>query len=115
MIIAWWSGGITSAVACKIALDRYDNVKVVMLDTMNEHEDTYRFKADCEKWYGCDIEMYRNPKYNSIEEVWYKYKSLASATGAICSTELKQQPSQTAKQKDNKMKYLLIITTLTKI
>jgi len=94
MIIAWWSGGITSAVACKIALNTYDNVKVVMLDTMNEHEDTYRFLSDCEKWYGCKIDIYKNPKYNSIEEVWYKFKSLASATGAICSTELKQQARQ---------------------
>ena len=32
-IICWWSGGVASAVACH-----------------NEHEDTYRFKDDCEKW-----------------------------------------------------------------
>jgi 3'-phosphoadenosine 5'-phosphosulfate sulfotransferase (PAPS reductase)/FAD synthetase len=89
MKIAWWSGGVTSAIACKIALDSYENVKVVMLDTMNEDEDTYRFKDDCEKWYGCEIEVYKHPDFSSIQEVWYRYLSLASATGAICSTYLK--------------------------
>lgn len=94
MIIAWWSGGVTSAVACKMALEMYENVKVVMLDTMNEHEDTYRFKNDCELWYGVEIEVYKHPEYNSIQEVWRKYNSLASATGAICSTELKANARQ---------------------
>jgi len=92
--IAWWSGGVTSAVACKMALDLYENVRVVMLDTMNEHEDTYRFKDDCEKWYGVKIEVYKHPGFNSIQEVWRKYNSLASATGAICSTELKANARQ---------------------
>ena len=29
LTIAWWSGGITSAVACKYALQDYENVKIV--------------------------------------------------------------------------------------
>ena len=35
MIICWWSGGVTSAVACKLAIDLYgkDQCKVIMLDT----------------------------------------------------------------------------------
>jgi len=89
MLIAWWSGGVTSAVACKMALDTLENVKIVMLDTMNEDKDTYRFLKDCENWYGVEIEVFKHPDYNSIEEVWLKYKSLASATGAICSKTLK--------------------------
>ena len=38
-IIGWWSGGITSAVACKIAIDMYgvDNCRIIMIDTKNEH------------------------------------------------------------------------------
>ena len=27
VVISWWSGGITSAVACRLALEKYDNVK----------------------------------------------------------------------------------------
>ena len=56
-VICWWSGGITSAVACKVAIDLYgkDNCEVIMIDTHNEHSDTYRFKDDCSKWYGLPI------------------------------------------------------------
>ena len=57
-IVCRWSGGVTSAVACKISIDLYglDNCQVIMMDTQNEHPDTYRFKMDCEKWYGTKIE-----------------------------------------------------------
>jgi 3'-phosphoadenosine 5'-phosphosulfate sulfotransferase (PAPS reductase)/FAD synthetase len=89
MIIAWWSGGVTSAIACKMALDMYEDVHLVMLDTMNEDEDTYRFKADCEKWYGVEIELFKHLRWSSIDEVWWHFKSLSNATGAICSKELK--------------------------
>jgi len=93
-VICWWSGGVTSAVACKIAIDIFglDNCRVIMMDTHNEHPDTYRFKKDCTKWYEKEIETISaiGKKYNSIQEVWRKYKSLNVATGAICSTELKR-------------------------
>jgi 3'-phosphoadenosine 5'-phosphosulfate sulfotransferase (PAPS reductase)/FAD synthetase len=93
-IIAWWSGGITSAVACKIAIDIYGKkrVRVIMIDTQNEHSDTYRFKKDCQKWYGIDIETITGigEKYGNIFDVWRKHKSLNTATGAICSTNLKR-------------------------
>ena len=51
-IICWWSGGITSAVACKIALDLFkdkNECRVIMIDTGNEDEDTYRFKNGLRK------------------------------------------------------------------
>jgi 3'-phosphoadenosine 5'-phosphosulfate sulfotransferase (PAPS reductase)/FAD synthetase len=96
-VVCWWSGGITSAVACKIALDMFDSVhgtivsEIIMLDTMNEHPDTYRFKKDCEDWYGQEISMLKHPEYNSIQDVWKKYNSLNVANGAICSSELKRR------------------------
>lgn len=94
-IICWWSGGITSAVACKIAIDLFgkDNCRIVMIDTKNEHYDTYRFKDDCAKWYGKEIESITGigDKYKNIKDVWRKHKSLNVATGAICSTELKRR------------------------
>lgn len=94
-IICWWSGGITSAVACKLALDLFglDSCKIIMIDTKNEDEDTYRFKKDCEKWYSKSIEIITGigETYNSIQDVWIKHKSLNVATGAICSTQLKRK------------------------
>lgn len=94
-VICWWSGGITSAVACKLAIDLYDkdNCRVIMLDTKNEHKDTYRFKRDCEKWYDLEIEVLSviGDTYKSIEDVWYKHKQLNTANGAVCSYMLKRK------------------------
>ena len=94
-IICWWSGGVTSAVACKIAIDLYgmDNCEIIMIDTNNEHEDTYRFKKDCEKWYGIDIKTITaiGNRWKNIQDVWITRRSLNTATGAICSTELKRR------------------------
>lgn len=91
-IICWWSGGITSAVACKLAIEIYglDACRIIMIDTKNEDSDTYRFKADCEKWYGKEIEVITNEKHETIQDVWVKFKSLNVAHGAICSSELKR-------------------------
>lgn len=118
-IICWWSGGITSAVACKTALDLFrekNECRVIMIDTRNEDEDTYRFKNDCEKWFGvkieklsaitekpnysidCSKDMYNDYtfvdiglNYENIQDVWTKHKSLNVATGAIFSTQLKRR------------------------
>lgn len=93
MIICWWSGGITSAVACKIATDCYGRggCRVILLDTGNEHGDTYRFLEDCEKWYGLSIEKLRSEDYKNIQETWYRHKSLNTANGAVCSYMLKRR------------------------
>ncbi len=105
-VIAWWSGGVTSAIACKLAIDKYgkDNVRVVFIDTMNEDKDTYSFKIDCEYWYGEKIETIKNPEYNSIQDVWKKYKALNNANGAICSSELKRKTRQIF-QRENKFSH----------
>lgn len=77
-IIAWWSGGITSAVSIDLVIQQFgkEKVEVYFIDTKNEHPDTYRFLKDCEKLYGLEIKTLTNEKYNSIEDVWIKYKSL---------------------------------------
>jgi len=93
-IVCWWSGGVTSAVAVWIAIQVYgiERCRIIFIDTFNEHEDTYRFKADCEKWYGKGIETITGigREYMKIQDVWFKFKSLNVANGAICSSELKR-------------------------
>ena len=94
MIICWWSGGVTSAVACRLAIDIYgkDNCRIIFIDTFNEDDDTYRFRDDCQEWYGIEIESITgiNETYPSIQDVWEKYGSLNTAKGAICSSTLKR-------------------------
>lgn len=93
-VICWWSGGVTSAVAIWLAIQIYgkERIRIIFIDTFNEDNDTYRFKADCERWYGIKIETITGigNEYKKIQDVWYKFKSLNVATGAICSSELKR-------------------------
>ncbi len=106
MIIAWWSGGVTSAVACKLSADLFgiEKVRFVFIDTKNEDVDTYRFKMDCEKWYGKEIETITNDSYSSIQDIWLKYLSLNVAHGAVCSTDLKRKV-RIKFQKENQIKH----------
>ena len=94
-VICWWSGGVTSAVACKLAIDLFGSkhCKIIFIDTMNEHKDTYRFKNDCELWYDTKIHTITGigEEYPSIQDVWIKNGSLNVASGAICSTTLKRR------------------------
>jgi len=107
-IICWWSGGITSAVACHLAIGFFglENCKFIMIDTRNEDDDTYRFKKDCETWYGKEIETIHGfgNGYEKIEDVWRKHKSLNVAHGAVCSSELKRRTREKW-QKANEYKY----------
>lgn len=93
-VICWWSGGVTSAVANKLAIQIYGKrrCRVIFIDTGNESPDTYRFKHDCEKWYGIRIETITglSEKFPDIKSVWMHFKSLNVANGAICSSTLKR-------------------------
>lgn len=105
-VIAWWSGGITSAVACKLSIDLYgkENVNIIFIDTHNEDNDTYRFMLDCEKWYGLKIATITSTKHKDIQSVWVRYLALNNATGAVCSSELKRQVREKW-EKDNVWKH----------
>lgn len=116
-ILAWWSGGITSAVACKKTIDILgkEEVEVVFIDTGNESEDTYRFKKDCEKWYGLTIKTIScfkelphcsthqhidiGREYKDIMDVWFTHLSLNVATGAICSSQIKRRVREKYQEK----------------
>ena len=46
-VIAWWSAGVTSAVATKLAIDEHglDNVEPIYFAIDSAHSDNARFKA----------------------------------------------------------------------
>lgn len=90
MIIAWFSCGVTSAVACKIALSLYDDVQVYYIDTGSGHPDNTRFLADCEKWYEKPIYTIRSDKYTCVADVLRK-GFINGAHGAACTLELKRK------------------------
>jgi len=89
-VVAWWSAGITSAVACKMALELYDNVKLFYIKIDSAHPDNDRFKKDCEKWYGCKIKNLQSDKYKDQFEVIEKTGAVNTPNGAPCTSKLKK-------------------------
>lgn len=89
MILAWWSGGVTSAVAVKIALEKYDDVQIYFCETNQHHEDNLRFKKDCEAWYGQKIHTLNNQKYKSVKNT-LDLGHINGPKGADCTRYLKK-------------------------
>jgi len=95
-ILSWFSCGVTSAVAAKLAVEKYgDRVTVVYCDTMvNEHPSNENFMKDVEQWIGKQITRIFNPKYETkrIEQTFSMRKYMAGRNGAACTVQLKKVP-----------------------
>ena len=91
-IIAWFSCGITSAVACKLAIEEYgkENINLVYIKIDSSHQDNERFIKDCEKWYGMKITQIQSKKYKDQFEVIEKTRYVNGVTGAPCTLHLKK-------------------------
>jgi len=89
--ISWYSHGVASAVATKLALQDGD-VTIVCCEIKEEHPDNVRFRKDCEEWFGQEIIILGNDEYKrSIDEVFWRRKYLAGIKGAPCTLLLKKQ------------------------
>jgi len=88
-VIAWWSGGVTSAVATKLALEKFSEVQIYFCETNQHHSDNLRFKKDCEKWYGQKIHTLTNMKWVSVEKV-LDHGYINGPSGAYCTKLLKK-------------------------
>lgn len=102
-ILAWFSCGAASAVAAKLAIEKYgDAVEVVYCDTLAyEHPDNKRFMADVSKWLGREIKIIRSEKYKDIYDVFEKTGWLVGPGGARCTTELKKVPRKKYQKPDD--------------
>jgi PP-loop superfamily ATP-utilizing enzyme len=91
-VVIWFSCGVTSAVAAKLAISKYgkNRCEIVYTDTSSEHEDNRRFLKDCEKWFGKSVTTLKSEKYSNIWDVFEKTRYLVGPRGARCTTELKK-------------------------
>ncbi len=91
MKLLWFSAGATSAVACKIAINRYgkENVRVLYFKIDSAHPDNERFIKECEEWFGVPIEQLQG-KYKDQYHVIAKTKYVNGHQGARCTGELKR-------------------------
>jgi hypothetical protein len=92
--LVWFSCGAASAVAWKLAVERFpgDLVEACYCsDTLaNEHPDNVRFLADVEKWVGREVTMLKSAKYHDVYEVFEGERYLNGASGAPCTRALKR-------------------------
>lgn len=92
-VVCHFSCGAASAVATKLAIEKYgkDAVTIVNIHIAEEHPDNQRFLKDCEKWFGKEIQIIKDTKFNaSIYEVFRRSRFIRSPMGAPCTTRLKR-------------------------
>lgn len=91
-VLCWWSAGVTSAVATKLAVMEFgERVRPVYFAIESAHADNARFKAECERWYGMPIETVRSAKYADQFDVIERTRYVNGPAGARCTLELKKK------------------------
>ncbi len=106
VIAVWFSNGVASAVAAKKTIELYGGIcKIRILNNpiIEEDSDNLRFQADCQAWFGIEIEKVVNKNYPnaSAVEVWEKRKFMSSPYGAPCTSELKRKARQQWEQENH--------------
>lgn len=87
-VVSWFSCGAASAVATMLTKPDV----IAYCETGSEDEDNARFMWDCERWFGQQITILRNPKFDSTWDVWEKLKYISGINGAPCTSLLKIEP-----------------------
>jgi len=102
-ILSWFSCGAASAVATKLAIASNEPITVAYCEVKEEHPDNKRFLNDCQEWFGQDIIILGNDKYDrSIYKVFEKTRFLVGPSGARCTLELKKQIRESFQQPNDR-------------
>jgi hypothetical protein len=86
--VSWFSAGVSSAVATKLAIGHIDRIVYQHID--DQHADTLRFVRDCEKWFGEPIEIIQSP-LKSVENACLFRSYVNGVRGASCTRMLKRE------------------------
>jgi hypothetical protein len=100
-IVCWFSCGAASAVATKLAIAENAGklpLIIAYTEVIEEHPDNKRFLADCEKWFGQEILILGNDRYDrSIYKVFEK-NYIKTPKGAPRTRTLKKSVRQKFEQ-----------------
>lgn len=102
--VAWFSAGVSSAVATKLVIDDID--KIIYTHINDQHSDTLRFVKDCEAWFGKPIEILQS-KFKTVEAACTQYGKgyINGPGGAECTRTLKKKV-RIAWEQENEDKHL---------
>jgi 3'-phosphoadenosine 5'-phosphosulfate sulfotransferase (PAPS reductase)/FAD synthetase len=85
--VSYFSGGVSSAVATKLAINEIDRIIYTHID--DQHPDTMRFVKDCEKWFGKQVEILQS-RFKTVDEACRFGSFIQGPTGASCTRILKK-------------------------
>jgi hypothetical protein len=87
--VCWISAGVSSFVAGYLVRDTVD--EFLYIPIQDQHEDSDRFIADCEKALGREIRQIKSDEYSCVGDVCRAFRFVASAYGAKCTEVLKKR------------------------
>lgn len=87
--VCWISAGVSSFVAGYLVRDTVD--EFLYIPIKDQHEDSDRFIADCEKTLGKKIKQIKSDEYSCVGDVCRAFRFVASAYGAKCTEVLKKR------------------------
>jgi hypothetical protein len=90
MIVSWFSAGCSSAVATKIAKEKYPDMRIMYIHIDDQHEDTMRFLHDCENWIGQKFEVMQSI-YKNVNDACLAASFVRSPHYAPCTYYLKKR------------------------
>lgn len=91
-VVARFSCGAASAVATKMAIEKYGEIEICYSNPGAEHPDNKRFISDCENWFGQKVTVVKSAKFKNPIEVFRARRFLVSHHGAPCTAEMKRKP-----------------------
>jgi hypothetical protein len=89
--ISWFSAGVSSAVATRMAIEEIDQIIYTHID--DQHPDTMRFVRECEEWFGKPITILQNAT-PQVETIVRKDRYIGGVAGAPCTKHLKRRVRQ---------------------
>ncbi len=101
--VSWFSAGVSSAVATKLAIDRID--EILFIDIDDHHEDSKRFLNDCQEWFGKEIITIRSI-YKNVEEACLAASYVNGVAGAPCTRFLKRRVRLEWEKKQDDLRYV---------
>jgi hypothetical protein len=90
--VAWFSAGVSSAVATRLAIEEIDQIIYTHID--DQHPDTLRFVRECEEWFGKPITILQSQKAGNVESILRKGRYINGPGGAPCTRTLKRRVRQ---------------------
>jgi hypothetical protein len=91
LTVSWFSAGVSSAIATKLAIAEIDQIFYTHID--DQHPDTLRFVKDCEAWFGKPVTILQSP-YKTVENALRSVGYVNGVAGAPCTRLLKRRVRQ---------------------